>query len=189
MRTGRKGRGSKKNFCCTRGDPKSPELSSGGQALVVQASLIGQCSRNLSVSVHQLVLLWVAAFSFSEFFLEDSVSLPISWWVIYEHTGPHHAEWSAVFDQKRMTLVTPPSLFTQDHPEQPFFCLFPLDEKSPQREMFCRCERGKTKNSRSFKRHQNQQVQKRFWAVRKKGLDMCIASNGECFEGDWSLNK
>ena len=35
-----------------------------------------------------------------------------------------------------------------------------LDEKSPQRETFCICGRGETKNGRSTKRHQNRWVQK-----------------------------
>ena len=38
----------------------------------------------------------------------------------------------------------------------------PLDEKSPQREIFCQCGKTETKNSRSTKRHQNSQVQKLF---------------------------
>ena len=33
--------------------------------------------------------------------------------------------------------------------------------------MFCRCGRGKTKNSRSTERHQNQWIQKLLWAVEK----------------------
>ena len=66
-----------------------------------------------------------------------------------------------------------------------FFC-FPR-RKSPQRETFCQCGRGETKNGRSTKRHQNWCVQKLFWAVEKR-LDRCIASTGECFEGDWHLN-
>ena len=60
-------------------------------------------------------------------------------------------------------------------------------KKSPQGEMFSRCGREETKNGRSTKRHQHRRVQNRFgpW---KKCLDRCIASNGEYFEGDWSLN-
>ena len=77
----------------------------------------------------------------------------VHWWVIYECTCPHHAEYLAVFDQKQHVPRAPPSLFTQSHPEW-LFC-FP-NEKSPQREMFCWCGKGETKNSRSTKRHQNQ---------------------------------
>ena len=63
-----------------------------------------------------------------------STHFPISCWVIYECTCPHCAECSVVFDQKWCGPYAPPSLFTQSHPEQ--FFLFPLDEKSPQRETF-----------------------------------------------------
>ena len=42
-----------------------------------------------------------------------------------------------------------------------FFFVSP-SEKSPQRETFCPCGISETKNSRSSKSHQNQQVQKPF---------------------------
>ena len=53
--------------------------------------------------------------------------------------------------------------------------------------MFCWCGRGETKNGRNTKRHQHWQVQKLFWAV-EKSLYRYIASNGEYFQGDWSLD-
>ena len=46
-------------------------------------------------------------------------------------------------------------------PQATFFVS--LDKRSPQREMFCQCGRGETKNGRSRKRHQNWWVQKLFW--------------------------
>ena len=55
-----------------------------------------------------------------------------------------------------------PSLSTCSCPELFFVS---LDEESPQREVFWWCGRGKTKNGRSTKSHQNQQVQNRFWTV------------------------
>ena len=79
---------------------------------------------------------------------------PISWWVIYEHPCPHCAECSAVVIQKQHDPCAPPSLFIRTCTEWLFFCF--LGWKSPQREMFCWCGRGETKNSRSTKRHQNQ---------------------------------
>ena len=58
------------------------------------------------------------------FFLRLSMRLPISWWVIYERTCPHHTECSAVFDPKQHDPHAPPSLFTLSHPNLiPF--LFP----------------------------------------------------------------
>ena len=149
-----------------RGEPKKPwELSSGGQA-PCRLPLLREYSRIPSVSVLQLVLLWEAMFSFSEFFFQMfSTCLPISWWVIYERTCPHCAQCSSVFDQNQHDPHASPSLFTQSHHKQPF--LLPLVKKIPQRETFCSYGRGETKNSRIIKRHQNQQVQKLFWAVEK----------------------
>ena len=41
------------NYVYRRGTQKNSELSSGGGALVVQAPLLGECSRNPCVSVYQ----------------------------------------------------------------------------------------------------------------------------------------
>ena len=127
--------------------------------------LLGECFRNPSVSVYHPVLLWEAAFGFTEFILKNfSTRLPISWWVIYEHTGLHHTEHSAVFDQKWYDPVPHPLyLFTWSHLNQLF--LVSLDERSPQRKTFCRHGRGEMKNGRNVKRQQ--QVQKLFWALEK----------------------
>ena len=46
-----------------------------GGPLLVQTSPLHECSRKPSVSVCQLVLLWEAAFSFSEFFLLNSFNV------------------------------------------------------------------------------------------------------------------
>ena len=46
-----------------------------------------------------------------------SFCLPISWWVTYECTCPHHAECSAVLDQKWHDPCAPPSLITWPHPK------------------------------------------------------------------------
>ena len=83
-----------------------------------------------------------------------------------QRTCLHCTESSAVLDQKRHDRA-PPSLFTQTCLEWLFLLLFFQDEKCSQRETFCKCGRGKAKNSRSTKRHQIQQVQKLFWAVEK----------------------
>ena len=112
-----------------------------------------------SVSVDQLALLWEAAFSFSEFFLKTlSMNLSILWRVIYKCSCPFCAECSAVFDQKWHDPCTQPCHSPDLIPSN--FFLFPQMKKSLQREMFCWCGRGKTKNSRSPTRHQNWWVQK-----------------------------
>ena len=59
------------------------------------------------------------------------------------HAGPHRAQCSAVSDQKLYGHCAPPSLFTQSLPKRPFF--ISLDEKYPQREIFCHCGGGETK--------------------------------------------
>ena len=74
---------------------------------------------------------------------------------------PAHTALFAVFDENGMTSLAHPS-YSPDLALNSFcFVLVSLDEKSPQREMFCRCAGSETKNSRSTKRHQ--QVQKPFW--------------------------
>ena len=84
------------------------------------------------------------------------------------------AEGSAVFDQKWHVPHSPLHLFTQSCPPKWLFFNLP-DEKSPQREMFCWCRGGETKNDRSANRHQNQQVQTLFWAVEKMSRQVyCI---------------
>ena len=72
---------------------------------------LGECSRNPSVSVYQLALLWEAVLGFSEIFLKAlSMHLPISWWVTYKHTCPLRAQCSAVFCHKQHDPLAPPSL-------------------------------------------------------------------------------
>ena len=70
------------------------------------------------------------------------------------------------------------------------FFLFPQMKKVLKGQCFAVEEVKQTnkQNGKSTKRHQNRQAQKLFWAVEKKSLYRCIASYGEYFEGDWSLN-
>ena len=135
------------------------ELSSGGQAPCKhRLPPLGECSRNPSVSVYQLALLWEAAFSFSEFFLKTpSMCFRTSWWVSYVHTCPHLSECSAVFDQKRYDSHAPPSLFSWSHPKQ-LFLVFPRWKKSSKANVFPMWKRW-NKHGRSTKRHQNWWVQ------------------------------
>ena len=121
-----------------RGTPPKWNYLLESGPLVVQAPLLGECSRSPSVSVDQLALLWEAVFGFSEFFLKTlSIHLPISSWVIYERPCPHRVEWSEIFDQKWHDSCAPRSLFTQSLPQQ--------------RETFCQCRRRETKNGRNTK--------------------------------------
>ena len=63
---------------CMRGDPQKWNCLLEGRPLIVQTSLLGECSINSSISVYQLALLWEAASGFSEFLFEDSTCSPIS---------------------------------------------------------------------------------------------------------------
>ena len=127
---------------------------------------LGECSRNLSGSVYQLVLLWEAAYGFSEFF-----------WRIFAHImmGDLHVHLSIlswVFSSFWPKKEWPP------YPTLPIHLISPWanilfvspDEKSPPRGTFCWCGIGETKPSRSTKGHQNWRVQKLFWAVEKNFL-------------------
>ena len=106
-----------------RRPPKLNYLLKGGP-LVVQASpTLGGCSRNPSVSVYQLVLLWEAALALVKFF-EDTFSVFAHFMMgDYEPACPHHAECSAVFNQRRSDSHAPPSLFTWSCRERHFLLL------------------------------------------------------------------
>ena len=59
-----------------------------------------------------------------------------------KHTGPHHTECSAVFDQKWHDPGAPPS------PQATFVS---PDGKNPQRETFCHVEEMKQKTAEALK--------------------------------------
>ena len=119
-------------------------------------------------------MLWKAAFGFNEFFLKSlSVHLPISWWVIYNHNCPHHAECSAVFDKKMAWSPCPPLRIHSILPQSTFSFCFPGWKKSSKGNTLLMWKRW-NKNSRSTKRHQNWLIQTLFWAVGKKVLIYCI---------------
>ena len=168
------------------GTPQNWNYLMEGGPLQYRLPPLGECSRNPSVSVHQLALLWEAALTFSELFLKTlSMCLPLSWWVTYERTRPPHWVFSSFWSKMAwLPLRAPPTLFTPSHHKRLF--LFPW-MKSPQRETFCQHGRSETKNVWSTKGHQNQRVQETVeqW---QKHLNRCIASHGEYFEGDRSLN-
>ena len=122
-----------------------------------------------------------------------SVSLPISWWVIYKRSCSHYAECSAGF-----LLLLFSSFWTKqnDPPTCPTLpihlillrvTLFGFLRWKTSKGNVLPCGKSETKNGKStegikidkFKNHFEQ------W---KKSLNRCITSNGEYFEGAWSLN-
>ena len=124
-----------------------------GRPLVVQAPAARRvlCSRNPSVSVQPPAL---------------STSVHLFLKTFFHQVCPFHDGWFTSLPTHTTTAWphVPPSLFMQGT----FFFFVSLDEKSPQREMFCWCRRGGTKNGGSHRRHQNWQVRKLFWAVEKQ---------------------
>ena len=101
--------------------------------------------------------------------------LPISWWVIYECTRPHHAECSAVFDQNQHGPHVPPSLFTQSHPEWLFFPLFPWMQKVLTGKCFAKVEQ---------KMAENKKVKQKMAEV-LKGIKIAKFSPDWCGSVDW----
>ena len=114
--------------------------------------------------MYQLVLLWEAASDFSE-----------SFWRLFQCVCPFHDGW--LTSSPADTLLSVQQFLTKNGmtpvPHSPYlpdlapsdFCF--VDEKTPQREIFCQYWRDETKNGRSTKRHHNQQVQKPFCTAEK----------------------
>ena len=148
--------------------------------------LLGECSRNPSMSVYHLALLWEAVFGFSGFFLKTLFQcicpFPDGWFM----NIPAHTVLSVQQFLTKNVMPHPPSLFTWSHPQW-LFLFVSLDEKSLQRETFCQCGRGETKIAEALKGFKINKYKNCFeqW---KKHFSRCTESNGEYFEGDWSLN-
>ena len=131
-----------------------------------------------------------------------STCLPTSGWVINKCTCPHHAECGVDFDQNGITSMPyppySPNLILRDFL---FVCLFPWMKKVLKGKHIANMEEvkpKKTKNKQKKKQTQktNGRITKRQKIEKfkssfeqwKKHHDKCIASNGEYFEGEWSLN-
>ena len=135
---------------CMRRDPPKMQLSSVGWVpYSYRLPVLGECSRNPSVSMSQLALLWEAAFGLSEFCLKTlSTHKPISQWVIYECTCPCYAEF-LLFSQKHDSCA-PLSIFTQSCPEWHFF-LFPQMKKVLKVKCFANVEEMEQKTAEALK--------------------------------------
>ena len=164
----------------SRGTQETQNYLLEGSSIVVQAFPPDECSRHPSVTVYQLVVLWEVAFGLSEFYLKTlSMCLSILWWVICKNTTLH---WMFSRFWPKTTwhpLPIPHPFYLLDlAPGDIFVCLFLRMKKSPQREMFCWCGRGKTKNGRSTKGIKINEFKNCFeqW---KKRLNKRITSNGE----------
>ena len=168
----------------TRGDPMKTNYVLEGRGLVVQASPARWCSRNPSVSVYQLMVLWEAAFAFIEFFwrlfqciwlfvMYDSwACLPTPHWVF------------SSFWSKTAWLLCPT---VPIHWPQATVFFFPRWKNSSEGKHFAHGKEVKQKKAEALKsikiiKFRNCSEQ---W---KKHLIRCIALNGEYFEDDWSWN-
>ena len=163
------------------------ELSSGGQiscstGFPRQMSVLGTCLYQCTTGVVVrgcIQLQWI-------FWNTVSIHLSISWWVIYERTCPHHTECSAVFDQKQHDPHAHPS-YSPNFAPRDFFCLFPLMKKPSKGNVLQMLKKRNKKMTKALKGIKINEFKNCFeeWGKR---LARCIASNGEYFEGDWSLN-
>ena len=154
----------------TRGDsPQTEIIFWKAGPLEYRLPLLRECSRNPSVSVYKLALLWEAAFSFSAFFLRISQCIcPFhdGWFM----SAPAHTRLNV---QKFLTKNSmTPMLHPPYSPDLALSDLFfvSLVEKCPQGKCFANAEEMKQtnkQNGRSTKRHRNQWVQRLFWAVGK----------------------
>ena len=114
---------------------------------------LGECSRNPSVSVHQLVVVRDCVSLQCVFSNTLSVHSPVSRQVIYKLTCQHLFEYAAGFDPKRNEPHALSSLYTRSGPKETF-CLFVfLDERTKRssKKMFSRWGRSKTKNAEAVK--------------------------------------
>ena len=155
-----------------------------GRLLVVQTSSTGWV---FSVPAGNVVrgciwLQWIFFFLktlnvFAHFMMGDlSVHLPTPHWVF-----------SSFWLKNGMTPV-PYVPYSPDLALSDFF-LFPRMKKVLKGgKRFANVEEVKQKTAEALTRHQNQWIQKLFWAGGKCLDTKCIASNGVCFEGNWSLN-
>ena len=160
-----------KHFCLSQqsekdiwgGTPQNWNYLLEGMPLIVQASF-ATCSRNTSVSVYLLVLLWEAAFA-SEFFLKTlSTHFPFhgGWFT----STPAHPLLSAqqFLTKNGLTPVIHPPYSPDLAPVTSFVS---SDEKQSSKGNALPLWRRWNKNSRSTKRPQNWQVPNLFWAVEK----------------------
>jgi hypothetical protein len=93
-----------------------------------------------------------------------------------QHASAQSRECETIFNQKQHDPAYPPDIFTLSR--SVILLFIPLNEKSPQRKIFCGHGRGEEKVTEALKGITLQEFEDSFekW---KTCLDQCIASNGE----------
>ena len=144
--------------------PKKPRIELCSGSLEIQASpskWLGECSRNPSVSVYQLALLWEAVWCLWIFF-EDSFNMLAHFLMGDLQVYLPTLHWVFISSWPKASCPTLPI-----HTISPWVTFtFPGWKKSSKGSVFLiqkRWNNNNNKNSRSTKRHQNQQVQQLFW--------------------------
>ena len=175
-------------FYIQGGAPPTMELSSGGWA---------PCSTGFPhyVSVLGTRLYQYASWHFcerlcsaSEFFFKNSFSIFVHFVMgdLQAHLPTQHWLVSSFWPKKGMTPIPHPP-YSPDLTSGDYFFLCPRWKKSSKGNILPMRKRWNKKKAEALKGTQIDEFKNCFeqW---EKGLSKCIASNGECFEGDWSLN-
>ena len=133
-----------------------------------------ECSRNPSVSVYHLVLLWEPAFSFSEFFWRFNTFAHFMMGDLWAHL-PTLCWVLSSFWPKTAWPCAPLSLFTRSHPSNSL--LFLWMKKGLKGKHFAGVEAVKQKMAETLEGLKIGKFKNCFdqW---KKHLDRCIATNG-----------
>ena len=137
--------------------------------------------------MYQLVVVWEAVFGFSDFFLRLNMFVHFMMCDLRAHLSIPHWVFSNFWPKTAWpsctTLPIHPTLAQSNF----FVCLFPQMKKFLKGKHFADVEDVKQQVAEGLKGIKIDKFKNCFeqW---KKCLHRCIASNGEYFEGDWSLN-
>ena len=171
-----------------KGNTKNPELYSGGQA-------------HYSTGFLYLVsFLGTHLYQCTSWYCCERLHLPLVkfFWRLFQRVCPFHDGWftsapahTGLSVQQFLTKKLhdhrdPPSLFTWSLLEWLFLC-FPGCKKSTQGNVLPTWNRWNKKMAEALKDIKINEF-KNYFSALEKHLNRCIASNGEYFEGDWSLN-
>ena len=169
---------------CKWGPKKPRNYLLEGRPLEVQAFPLCECLRNPSLSVYQLVLLWDAALSFSEFFLETQCICPFhdgDLWMHLPMWFMNHAEWVFSSFWPKMAWPPCPTLLPIYPISLQATFLFPRMKEVLKGKCFADVEQGTVEALKGIKTDKFKNCFEQW----KKHLDRCIVSNEEYFEGEW----